>query len=103
MFIYFVKLWGGAENNPERSSISDKCYFYAKYDKNASTRACFFNLSGSKITHSKSVVKCVAIINIFIINNGTFLGRNLIKIIHQNAPDCINHFKIFAGACPRTP
>ena len=60
----------------------------------------FFNLSGSKITHSKSVVKCVAIIIIFIINNGTFLGRNLIKIIHQNAPDCINHFKIFAGACP---
>ena len=59
----------------------------------------FFNLSGSKITHSK----CVAIIIIFIINNGTFLGRNLIKIIHQNAPDCINHFKIFAGACPRTP
>ena len=27
---------GGAENNPERSSISDECYFYAKYDKNAS-------------------------------------------------------------------
>ena len=21
--------------------ISDECYFYAKYDKNASTRACF--------------------------------------------------------------
>ena len=84
MFIYFVKL--GAENNPERSSISDKFYFYAKYDKNASTRAFFFNLSGSKITHSKSVVKCVAIIIIFIINNGTFLGRNLNKIIHQNAP-----------------
>ena len=57
----------------------------------------FFNLSGSKITHSKSVVKCVAIIIIFIINSGTFLGRNLIKIMHQSAPDCINHFKIFAG------
>ena len=33
---------GGAENIPVRSSKSDQCYFYAKYDKNASTRACFF-------------------------------------------------------------
>ena len=39
---FFSKPWGGgAENNPVRSSISDQCYFYAKYDKNASTRACF--------------------------------------------------------------
>ena len=30
------KAWG-AENNPVRSSVSDQCYFYAKYDKNAST------------------------------------------------------------------
>ena len=37
------KPWGGGENNPVRSSISDQCYFYAKYDKNASTRACFLN------------------------------------------------------------
>ena len=37
---FFLKLWGGAESNPVRSSISDQCYFYAKYDKNASTRAC---------------------------------------------------------------
>ena len=36
---FFSKLWGGggAENNPVRSSVSDQCYFYAKYDKNAST------------------------------------------------------------------
>ena len=33
---------GGGENNPVRSSISDQFYCYAKYDKNASTRACFF-------------------------------------------------------------
>ena len=32
---------GGAENIPVRSSITDQCYFYANYDKNASTRACF--------------------------------------------------------------
>ena len=32
---------GGGENNLVRSPISDQCYFYAKYDKNASTRACF--------------------------------------------------------------
>ena len=43
---FFSKPWGGgAENNPVRSSISDQCYFYAKYDKNASTRACFFLIS----------------------------------------------------------
>ena len=36
---FFSKPWGGgAENNPVRSSVSDQCYFYAKYDKNASTR-----------------------------------------------------------------
>ena len=39
--ISFLKLWGGGENNPVMSSISDQCYFYAKYGKNASTRACF--------------------------------------------------------------
>ena len=39
---FFSKFFflGGAENNPVRSSISDQCYFYAKYDNNASTRAC---------------------------------------------------------------
>ena len=35
---------GGGENNPVRSSISDQCYFYAKYDKNASTRACLLKI-----------------------------------------------------------
>ena len=36
---FFSKPWGGgAENNHVRSSVSDRqCYFYAKYDKNAST------------------------------------------------------------------
>ena len=34
---FFSKPWGGAENNPVRSSVSDQCYFCAKYDKNAST------------------------------------------------------------------
>ena len=39
---FFSKtLGGGGENNPVRSSISDQYYFYEKYDKNASTRACF--------------------------------------------------------------
>ena len=64
--------FGGGENNPVMSSISDQCSFHAKYDKNASTRACFLNFSWSKITHSKSVARCVAIIDIFIINSGTF-------------------------------
>ena len=32
---------GGGENNPVMSSISGQCSFHAKYDKNASTRACF--------------------------------------------------------------
>ena len=41
--IYFLKLFfgWGAENNPVWSSISDQCYFYADYDKDAPTRACF--------------------------------------------------------------
>ena len=40
--VHFVsKTSGGGENNLVRSSISDQCYFYANYDKNASTRACF--------------------------------------------------------------
>ena len=56
---------GGAENNLVKSSISDQYYFYGKHDKNASTRACFLNFSWSKITHSKSVARCVAIIDIF--------------------------------------
>ena len=34
----------------------------------------FFNFSGS-FTDGKSVARCVAIIIIFIINNGTFQGR----------------------------
>ena len=33
----FSKPGGGAENIPVRSSVSDQCYFYAKYDKNASS------------------------------------------------------------------
>ena len=43
--ISFLKLWGGGEFNPVRSTISDQCYFYAKSDKNASTRACFLKIS----------------------------------------------------------
>ena len=31
----------GAENNLVISSISDQCSFHAKYDENASTKACF--------------------------------------------------------------
>ena len=35
---FFSKPWGGgAKNNLVMSSVSDQCYFYAKYDKNAST------------------------------------------------------------------
>ena len=52
--ISFLKL-GGGENNPVGSSISDQCYFNVNYDQNASTRACFLNFPGSKLTHSKSV------------------------------------------------
>ena len=56
---FFSKPWGGAENNPVRSSfISDQCYFYAKYDKTHQLEHVFKNFSGSKITHSKSVARC---------------------------------------------
>ena len=65
---------GGGENNPVMSSISDQCSFHAKYDKTHQLEHVFLNFSGSKITHSKSVARCVhvAIIDIFIINSGTF-------------------------------
>ena len=50
MVHFFSKnfFWGGGENNPVRPSISDQCYFYAKYDKDAPTKPCFLNFSGSK-------------------------------------------------------
>ena len=51
--VHFFSKTFGAENNPVRSSISDQCYFYAKYDKNASTRACFSIFLGEQITHSR--------------------------------------------------
>ena len=46
---FFSKLffWGEAENNPVMSSISDQCYFHAKYDKNAETRACFLKFQNN--------------------------------------------------------
>ena len=34
---------GGAENNPMRFSISDQCYFYAKYDKNYQLEHVYFS------------------------------------------------------------
>ena len=40
---------GGGKNNTMRSSISDQCYFYAKYNENASTRACFLKFLGEQI------------------------------------------------------
>ena len=64
---FFSKtLGGGGENNPVGSSISDQCCFYAKYDKNALIKAWIFNFSGRKITHSKSLARYAAIIDIFL-------------------------------------
>ena len=54
----FLKLWGGGENNPVRSSVSDQCYFYANMIKTHQLEHVFQSFSGSKITHSKSVVRC---------------------------------------------
>ena len=45
---FLSKTLGGGENNPVRSSISDQCYFYAKYDKDVPTRACFLNFLGEQ-------------------------------------------------------
>ena len=70
---FFSKtLGGGAENNPVTSSISDQCYFSAKVIETHQPEHVFSNLSGRIITHSKSVARCVAIIDIFVKNNGTF-------------------------------
>ena len=43
-----LKLWGGGQNNPMRSSISSQCYFYAKCNKNASTIECFLKFLGEQ-------------------------------------------------------
>ena len=69
---FLSKALGVGKNYPVGFSLSDQCYFYAKYNGNSLTRAFFFNFSGRKITHSKSVARCVAIIDIFVINNGIF-------------------------------
>ena len=43
-------LWEGGKNNLVRSSIilSDQCYYYAKYDKDAPTRSCFLKFLGEQ-------------------------------------------------------
>ena len=45
VYISYIKLWGVGENYHVKSSIiiiiHDQCYFYAKYNKNTSSRACF--------------------------------------------------------------
>ena len=57
VFIFFSKTLGlGVEYIPVRSSISDQYYFYAKYDKNASTRACFLKLLRER---PRGVARCV--------------------------------------------
>ena len=89
-------------NGLSSETISEDAIFMPNMIKTHQLEHVFFNFSGS-VTDSKSVARCVAIIIIFIINNGTFLGLNLIKIIHQNLPDCINHFKIFAGSISPNP
>ena len=71
--------------------------------KNISTRACYFVNFSRSVTDNKSVAMQCSYNNYFLINNGTFLGLNLIKIIHQNAPDCIKRFKIFAGSMSPNP
>ena len=45
---FFSKTLEGGGEIPMRSLISDQCYFYAKYDKNASTRACFLKFLSEK-------------------------------------------------------
>ena len=52
----------------------------------------FSNFSRSKMTHSRSVARCVAIIVIFYKKIIVVFRLNLIKIIHQNATNCINQF-----------
>ena len=57
----------------------------------------FFISRGASMLDSKIVARCVAIKNVFIINNGTFLGLNLIKVIHQNQTRLHQSFQNFCG------
>ena len=67
---FFSKtLGGGGENNPVRPSISDQCYFYAKYDKNASTRACFFKFFREQNTSWQECSQIVCSYNLFFFYN----------------------------------
>ena len=63
----------------------------------------FSNFSMSKMTQCKSVARCVAIIIMFYKKIMVLFRLNLIKIIHQNATNCINHYKIFSETMPRAP
>ena len=71
---FFSKTFGAwAENNPMRSSIVTNAIFMQNMIKTHQLEHVFSNFSGSKLTHSKSVARCVAIIGIyFIINSVTF-------------------------------
>ena len=63
---FFSKTLGGGKNNHVMSSISDQCNLYAKYNKNASTRACFLKFLRENNPLQECIARCVpAIIDIF--------------------------------------
>ena len=87
--VYFFSIfffWGGGENNPVMSPVSDQCYFYSKCNKNASKSINYYSI----FFNFKFVY----------IKEWYFLKTKSDQNIYQNAPDWVNHFKIFSGSMP---
>ena len=73
---FFSKPWGGGENNPVRSSVSDQCYFYAKYDKRRIKLHIFSKFS----RRVACPLACVQLISLFLFQKNHFFIQNAIKI-----------------------
>ena len=96
LFISFLKLWGWRPKIiPWGPQYVKNAIFMTNIIKTHQLEHAFFNFSGS-VTHSKSVARCVAIINLFCNKQWYFLRLNLIKITHQKRTKLHPIFKIFS-------
>ena len=69
-----------------QSPVSDQCYFYSKCNKNASKSINYYSIFFN--------------FKFFYIKEWYFLKTKSDQNIYQNAPDWVNHFKIFSGSMP---
>ena len=85
-----IQIFWGTEINPVMFLISDQCFFYAKYNQNASKSINYYSM-------------LFRISLFFILNNGTSLRQNLIKIYRKTHQIASIISKFSRGACSRTP